>query len=88
MDAIQVLQTPGMSGADYVAIAQIVSGFLTAVSLPMIGYYIRKLEKNTNSIKDELVKVTGEAEKAKGHLEGKAEGKIEGKAEEKAKNES
>jgi len=30
------------------------------------------LEKNTNSIKDALVKVTGEAERAKGVLEGKA----------------
>ncbi len=31
------------------------------------------LEKNTNSIKDELVKVTGEAEHAKGKLEGATE---------------
>lgn len=28
------------------------------------------LEKNTNSIKDALVKVTGESEFARGHLEG------------------
>lgn len=34
---------------------------------------IQGLEKNTNSIKDQLVKVTGEAERAKGVLEGKAE---------------
>lgn len=31
------------------------------------------LEKNTNSIKDALVKTTGEAEKAKGVLEGRAQ---------------
>jgi hypothetical protein len=37
------------------------------------------LEKNTNSIKDALVKVTGESEFAKGKLEGKAEPKGERK---------
>lgn len=31
------------------------------------------LEKQTNSIKDELVKVTGQAEHAKGKIEGKQE---------------
>jgi len=31
------------------------------------------LEKNTNSIKDALVKVTGEAEHAKGVIQGKAD---------------
>ncbi len=34
---------------------------------------IELLEKNTNSIKDALVKVTGESERAKGKLEGAAE---------------
>jgi len=34
---------------------------------------ILQLEKNTNSIKDALVKTTGEAERAKGVLEGKAD---------------
>jgi hypothetical protein len=34
---------------------------------------IATLEKNTNSIKDALIKVTGEAEHAKGVMAGKAE---------------
>ncbi len=34
---------------------------------------IANLEKNTNSIKDALIKVTGEAEHAKGVLQGKQE---------------
>jgi hypothetical protein len=38
------------------------------------------LEKNTNSIKDALVKVTGESEHAKGMLAGQAQEKLkEGK---------
>jgi len=36
------------------------------------------LEKNTNSIKDALVKVTGEAEHAKGVLQGKSETESKG----------
>lgn len=34
---------------------------------------IEKLEKNTNSIKDALLKTTGEAEHAKGVVQGRAE---------------
>jgi hypothetical protein len=37
---------------------------------------LETLEKNTNSIKDALVKVTGEAEHAKGKLEGAADAKL------------
>jgi prefoldin subunit 5 len=37
---------------------------------------IEVLEKNTNSIKDALVKVTGESEFAKGKLEGATESKM------------
>jgi hypothetical protein len=36
---------------------------------------IAQLEKNTNSIKDALIKVTAEAEHAKGVLQGKGEAK-------------
>ena len=36
---------------------------------------IDQLEKNTNSIKDALIKVTAEAEHAKGVLQGKGESK-------------
>lgn len=41
-------------------------------------YWIRKLEKNTNSIKDELVRVTGQSEHAKGKLEGAKEEQTRG----------
>lgn len=34
---------------------------------------IEKLEKNTNSIKDALLKTTGEAEHAKGVIQGRSE---------------
>jgi hypothetical protein len=37
---------------------------------------IRRLEENTNSIKDALVKVTGESEHAKGVIEGTRTEKI------------
>jgi len=44
------------------------------------GKTIDLLEKNTNSIKDALVKVTGESEHAKGMLAGQAQEKLkEGK---------
>jgi len=51
-------------------VLQIVLPLLGTLALPFIAYYIRKLEKNTNSLKDALVKVTGESEHAKGVLEG------------------
>jgi predicted transposase YdaD len=54
---------------------------VTTLSLPFIAYWIRLLEKNTNSIKDALIEVTGVAKKAEGKLEGKLEGRIEGKLE-------
>ena len=59
----------------------LILGILNAVvlvSVAWIGRRINTLEKNTNSIKDALVKVTGESEHAKGV--------IQGKAQEKAKN--
>lgn len=39
---------------------------------------IKDLEKNTNSMKDQLVKVVGESQRAEGKLEGKAEEKVAG----------
>lgn len=36
-------------------------------------YYTRRTEKNTNSMKDALVKTTGESEKAKGVIQGRHE---------------
>ena len=55
-----------------------IGGFLYDTAMLIIAimsvvnfFTIRILEKNTNSIKDALVKVTGESERAKGFLEGK-----------------
>ncbi len=48
---------------------------ITLLSPPAMlftAYYIRKLEKNTNSLKDDLVALTAKAEHAKGRLEGVA----------------
>lgn len=39
-------------------------------------YYSRKTEKNTNSMREQLVQRTGEASHAAGKLEGKAEAAI------------
>jgi uncharacterized membrane protein YhiD involved in acid resistance len=41
---------------------------------------IEKLEVNTNSMKDQLVKVVGEAENAKGNLQGRADQQSESDA--------
>lgn len=48
---------------------------LLKIDFSRIWTTIDLLEKNTNSIKDALVKTTGEAERAKGVLEGKADAK-------------
>jgi large-conductance mechanosensitive channel len=47
------------------------AGCQVAVTVSVVygAFYVKKLEKNTNSIKDELVKVTGD----KAFLEGKAD---------------
>lgn len=57
------------------------SGVLITIIMQAINNYkssahaakIAELEKNTNSIKDALVKVTGEAALAKGVLQGRAQ---------------
>lgn len=49
---------------------------ITAILVAKQGGIIQHLEKNTNSIKDALVKVTGEAERAKGRIEGAAEASV------------
>lgn len=43
---------------------------INAIALPLLAVWIRKLEKNTNSLKDDLVKTTKEAALATGKLEG------------------
>ncbi len=45
--------------------------FIIAVMSVVNFFTIRVLEKNTNSIKDALVQVTGESERAKGVIEGR-----------------
>lgn len=60
-----------------IALLNVVTALVTwrthLVVLPAISK-ITQLEKNTNSIKDALVKVTGEA----AHAAGKEEGRVEG----------
>ena len=41
--------------SDWVAVIKDILLFVSSLTLPFIAYYIRKLEKNTNSIKDALV---------------------------------
>ncbi len=56
----------------------VVGGFIYDLAMLIIAvmsvvnfFTIRVLEKNTNSIKDALVQVTGESERAKGVIEGR-----------------
>jgi len=50
-------------------------GWLLIVFMQFINvYYTRRTEKNTNSMKDALVKSTGEASFAAGHDKGRIEG--------------
>jgi len=60
-----------------VQIIQMVLTFLTTLALPFIAYFIRKLEKNTNSIKDALVVSTEKEALARGKLQGRAAEKAE-----------
>jgi hypothetical protein len=53
-------------------------GLITVIINGWIAYYMRKLEKNTNSMKDALVASTAKSSHAEGKLEGKAESRTEG----------
>lgn len=78
------------------AVASFFAALMTTVNMIVarsMRIDMRTLEKNTNSMKDALVKVVGESQRAQGKLEGKAEekaecgdqraqGKLEGVAEE------
>lgn len=55
---------------DINTLALLVLGAMTLLNT----YYIRKTEKNTNSMKDALVKATGEASHAAGVEVGRTEG--------------
>jgi hypothetical protein len=55
-----------------------VGSAITAIGTIIIGFWVRRLEKNTNSIKDALVEKTETEALARGHLAGRAEQKAEG----------
>jgi len=54
--------------------------FITTIITRSSRNDVRLLEKNTNSMKDALVKLTGESEHAKGVIQGAAEEKAAGVA--------
>lgn len=65
------------AAANWMPLAVLVVNGIMALAMPFVYFMIRRLEKNTNSIKDALVAST----KAVAHAEGKLEGKAEEKAE-------
>jgi hypothetical protein len=67
-----IAAAPGVV-ASIVGVLNNTMGRRNAIKLAETTHAISTLEKNTNSIKDALVKVTGEAERAKGVIEGRAE---------------
>lgn len=50
---------------------------VNSLALVIIAYMTRRTEKNTNSMKDELVAITKKSSKAEGNLEGREELKQE-----------
>ena len=50
---------------------------VTLIVMGYISFRMKQLERNTNSKMDQLMKVSGEAEKAKGNIEGRVELKNE-----------
>jgi len=55
------------------ALIAAVTSIINTIGLVYIARLTLKTEKNTNSMKDELVSLTGAASLAKGKLEGRAE---------------
>jgi hypothetical protein len=74
-----------MDGRDWVQIiGAIAAGIVLIINTYMswrTGQAVEKVHTATNSMKDALVKVTGEAEKAKGRLEGAAEAEAKARGE-------
>lgn len=69
-----------MTAETQTAVVTTVSLFISTAGVMVtawIGFKIRELEHNTNSIKDALVLKTAESSHAKGKAEGKAEEKEE-----------
>lgn len=62
-----------MSDAFWNALPLIIGAVGTVVVQIWNAIIVRKLERNTNSIKDALVKVTGEKEHARGLQEGRSQ---------------
>ena len=57
--------------SEWITLVREIIPLASSLALPFIAYYIRKLEKNTNSIKDALVIASYNAGQAAGKLEGK-----------------
>lgn len=66
IETITKLMTP-----EFIALLSLIVSSFTAIVMAITGYYMRKLEKNTNSIKDELVIATAQLNYAAGVIEGK-----------------
>ncbi len=74
---MQNIVKPVITSEVVIEIVRLLSNILTPIGVLIIGYWMRRLEKNTNSIKDALVVAT----RAEGILEGKTLGHAAGKAE-------
>ena len=77
---VQIIQRGnfrGMTDPVTIELIRSISSLLTSIGVIIIGFWVRKLEKNTNSMKDELVKTTAIASEAIGNLKGRAEHKAE-----------
>jgi hypothetical protein len=74
--SVAVITALGSVGAAAIGLIGIMIGRKNERHLAETKEAINILEKNTNSIKDALIKVTGESEFAKGKLEGQQDSTI------------
>lgn len=68
IEGITKLMTP-----EFIALLPLIVSSITAIIMGITGYYMRKLEKNTNSMKDALVVATAQLNYAAGVVAGKEE---------------
>lgn len=80
--ALVITAMASLVAAIFAGVASIMS-IRNAAHLQVVKEDVHKIELATNSMKDQLVKATGDAAHAEGKAEGKAEQKAEGKAESK-----
>jgi hypothetical protein len=73
---LQAVAQQSDKAALYALIGLIFNGVMGLVMF-FLAHWMRAMEKNTNSMKDALVKVTGEAEFSKGHFQGGADKQAE-----------